>query len=68
MNTATARTEEITTMFEMLPEPEQVLAYELLTRLVLAWDPDFTRVTQAEAAEMEEALEEITRGEFVDLD
>lgn len=66
--TATARKEEITAMLEMLPEQEQVFAYELIKRLVLAWDPDFTRVTQEEAAALDEAIEEYHRGEFIDLE
>jgi len=33
------------------------LAFELVKRLVLAWDPDFTRVTPDEAARMQAAEE-----------
>jgi len=42
-------------MIDMLPEREQELAFELVKRLVLAWDPDFTRVTPDEAARMQAA-------------
>lgn len=45
--------ERTTKMLEMLPEQEQELAEQLVKRLVLAWDPDFTKVTPAERAEME---------------
>ena len=41
-------TKEITTMLDMLPESEQELAYEFIKRLVLAWDSDFTKVTETE--------------------
>ena len=34
-------------------------------RLVLAWDPDFTKVTPHEAAAIEQARLEYERGEFV---
>jgi predicted transcriptional regulator len=34
-------------------------------RLVLAWDPDYTKVTPAESDTIEQGLEEIKRGEFV---
>lgn len=68
MSTATARKEEINTMLEMLPEQEQVFAYELIKRLVLAWDPDFTKVTPAEAAVLDEAIAEYNRGEFMELE
>ena len=42
-------------MIEMLPAQEQALAFEMLKRIVLAWDPDFTKVTSAEAKRIEEA-------------
>ena len=29
-------------MIDMLPDPDKNLAYELIKKLVLAWDPDFT--------------------------
>ena len=40
----TAQEQEILMMYNTLPETEQGLAYELLRRLVLAWDPDFTKL------------------------
>lgn len=52
-------------MLDMLPSNEQELAYEMLKRIVLAWDPDFTKVTPAEAAALDAAEEEIERGETV---
>ena len=41
--TSTAR------MIDMLPEDDQKFAYEFVKKLVLAWDPDFTKVTPDEA-------------------
>ena len=32
-----------------------MLAYELIKKLVLAWDPDFTKLTTEEAKQLEEA-------------
>ena len=32
-------------MIDMLPDPDKNLAYELIKKLVLAWDPDFTKLT-----------------------
>lgn len=52
-------------MLDMLPDREQQLAYELLKRIVLAWDPDFTKLTPAEAQSLREAEAEIERGETV---
>ena len=61
-------TKQITEMIDMLPEQEQNLAYEFVKRLVLAWDPDYTKVTPEEAANIEQAREEYARGETVSLD
>ena len=36
-------------MIDMLPDPDKNLAYELIKKLVLAWDPDFTKLTTEEA-------------------
>lgn len=52
-------------MLDMLPENEQELAYEMLKRIVLAWDPDFTKLTPAEAKVVQQAELEISRGETV---
>lgn len=45
----------IAKMVDMLPESEQLFAQEFMKRLVLAWDPDFTKVTPEEATLIEEA-------------
>ncbi|MBQ3125010.1 MAG: hypothetical protein IJC09_06290 [Clostridia bacterium] len=44
-------------MMEMLPDSEKNFAYEFIKKLVLAWDPDFTKVTPEEAAQIKEAEE-----------
>ena len=49
------KTMQIAEMVDMLPEQDQVLAFELVRKLVLAWDPDFTKLTAKERAELEEA-------------
>ncbi len=51
----TAKTAQIAEMIDMLPESDKDLAYELIKKLVLAWDPDFTKVTPKERKEIEEA-------------
>ncbi len=51
-------------MLEMLPEQEQNLAYELVTRLVLAWDPDYTKLTPIERIRLEEA----EKGEYINAE
>ena len=54
--------EQTVSMLEMLPTQEQDLALELIKRLVLAWDPDYTRLTPEERTRLEEA----ENGEYVD--
>lgn len=46
---------QIAEMLDMLPEQEQNLAFEMLKRIVLAWDADFTKVTEQERKEIETA-------------
>ncbi|MBE6785046.1 MAG: hypothetical protein E7538_02265 [Ruminococcaceae bacterium] len=36
-------------LLDMLPESDKQFAYEFIKKLVLAWDPDFTKVTSEEA-------------------
>ena len=49
------RTQQMVKMYEMLPEQEQELAYETIKRFVLAWDPDFTKVTSEERKRIDDA-------------
>ncbi|MBR1810158.1 MAG: hypothetical protein IJ766_00725 [Clostridia bacterium] len=42
-------------LIDMLPESEQNFAYEFVKKLILAWDPDFTKVTPEEAAKIDAA-------------
>ena len=53
---------------EILPESEQFFALELIKKLVLAWDPDFTKLTPSEREELEQATKEIENGETVSHD
>ncbi|MDR3209316.1 MAG: hypothetical protein LBT36_01635 [Oscillospiraceae bacterium] len=39
--------EQVAQYVDMLPDSERVFALELVKRLVLAWDPDFTKLTAA---------------------
>lgn len=51
-----AATKEIVDLMEILPESEQNFALEFIRKLVLAWDPDYTKMTPAERASLKEAL------------
>lgn len=57
--------QQIANMVDMLPESDQSLAFELVRKLVLAWDPDFTKATPAEREAMERAQAELDAGEYV---
>ena len=46
---------EAAKLMDMLPEEDKNFAYEFIKKLVLAWDPDFTKVTEAEARRIAEA-------------
>ncbi len=47
--------QEAVNLLEILPEQEQDFALQFIKRLVLAWDPDFTKLTSFERGELEEA-------------
>lgn len=42
-------------LMDMLPDDDKNFAYEFIKKLVLAWDPDFTKVTSEEAKHIAEA-------------
>lgn len=46
---------EAAKLMDMLPESEQSFAFEFIKKLVLAWDPDFTRLTEGEAEQLRAA-------------
>ena len=46
---------EAARLMDVLPEADKELAYELIKKLVLAWDADFTKVTDEEAKQIEAA-------------
>lgn len=39
---------EAARLMDMLPESDQNFAFEFIKKLVLAWDPDYTKVTPNE--------------------
>lgn len=59
----TKTAQNVLEIMDILPEEEQAFLYQMAKRLVLAWDPDYTKVTPKEHADMEEAEREIERGE-----
>ena len=55
---------EAARLMDALPEADKVFAYEFIKKMVLAWDPDFTKVTPEEA----KAIEEAEKSGYVDAD
>ncbi len=55
-----AATKEAINLMEILPESDQNFALEFIKKLVLAWDPDYTKVTPAEKKALEDAEKDIT--------
>jgi hypothetical protein len=46
---------EMTQDTDVFPEEEQNFAHELVKKLVLAWDPDYTKLTAEEAKQLADA-------------
>ncbi|EEG32057.1 hypothetical protein CLOSTMETH_00283 [[Clostridium] methylpentosum DSM 5476] len=55
--------QQIAEMVDMLPEHDQELAFELIKKLVLAWDPDYTKLTPSELETLKLAEQEFANGE-----
>lgn len=63
-----AATKEAINLMEILPESDQNFALEFIKKLVLAWDPDYTKVTPAERRALEEAEKDIIENGTVSHD
>lgn len=59
---------EAVELLEILPESDQDFALEFIKKLVLAWDPDFTKVTPEEAARLRAAEKDIKQNGTVSHD
>ncbi len=57
--------QQIANMVDMLPEADQILALELMRKLVLAWDPDFTKTTPVEAMAINRSAAEMASGDYL---
>ncbi len=56
---------QITNMVDMLPQSEQELAFELIKRMVIAWDGDFTKLTPLETVSLANANKEVEEGNVI---
>lgn len=43
---------EAARLIDILPDDDKAFAFEFIKKMVLAWDPDFTKLTQSEAEEV----------------
>ena len=57
---------EATNLMENLPVEDQNLALNLIKKIVLAWDPDYTKVTPSERAMLDKADEEYKNGDVIE--
>jgi hypothetical protein len=62
MSTLVTQTAE---MLSLLPEEEISLVNELVKKLVVAWDADFTKVTPEEEKCIKQAEEEMRQGIYL---
>ena len=54
---------QIVDLIDMLPVKEQELAYQFVKRVVLAWDSDFTKLTESERAELVQSEIDFNNGD-----
>ena len=52
-------------LLEALPDEDVSLVNQLVKKLILLWDPDYTKLTPSEQKSLREADEELTNGEVV---
>ncbi len=59
-----ALVQQTSQMLSLLPEEDVSLVNAFVKKLILAWDPDFTKVTEEERKLLDEADSEIKNGEY----
>lgn len=57
--------EKATSLMEILPESDQNFALEFIKKLVVAWDPDYTKLTTSEKKALQEAEQDFAKGDTV---
>ncbi|MBQ5652856.1 MAG: hypothetical protein IIV00_04120 [Peptococcaceae bacterium] len=61
--------QKINRLVTLLPESDQNMIYELVKKFILAWDPDYTKLTPQEYAELEIARnDKYISGDDIDWD
>lgn len=62
LKTTTLQTAEL---LDILPDEDVAMVNALIEKLVIAWDPDFTKVTARERALLEKGESEIKNGDYI---
>lgn len=57
---------EATMLMENLPIEDQELALQMIKKIVLAWDPEYTKLTNKEKALLDKAEREYENGNVVE--
>lgn len=60
--------QKATSLLEILPESDQNFALEFIKKLVVAWDPDYTKLTPSEQKALKEAEQDLRNGDTVSHD
>lgn len=59
---ATLQTAEL---LDMLPDEDVSMVNTLIKKLIIAWDPDFTKLTAKESELLEKSTLEMKSGDFI---
>ena len=57
----TANEQEMIRLYNFLPDVDKDFALTFMKKLVLAWDPDFTKLTPMERADLEESERDLMK-------
>lgn len=60
-----ATTLQTAELLDILPDEDVLLVNALIKKLIIAWDPDFTKVTEKERELLEKSESEMKNGIFV---
>lgn len=56
--------QKVAQMVEILLKEDQALAFAMVRKLVLAWDPEYTKATPEEDSAMNQAVKELLSGDY----
>ena len=60
-----AKTLQTAELLDILPDEDATMVNSLIKKLIIAWDPDFTKLTAKERELLEKSDAEMNNGEFV---